>query len=89
MLEYRVSAADETYLFNRQNVFETFEEQYAREIIGRIVYEFCPVDEQVDLCVVEDGDFVVSGTNNPTVTYDSTDRLYGNSSAVLSQDTGV
>ena len=44
--EKDITAADRTPTFNRKNVVDTFQNMYIREILGRIVYEYCANDSE-------------------------------------------
>lgn len=37
---FNVTATDYTKLFDAKNVVDTFEDQYPREVIGRVVHKF-------------------------------------------------
>lgn len=81
--EYQISCVDYTVTFNRQVVVETYVSQYMREIVGRIVYEFCATDLQEDLDMFE-SPRTQGGVARP-MQNNSTDRIQGN----FSQETGT
>lgn len=81
--EYNVQVADWGTLFDRKNVVETFEDQYPREIIGRIIYEFCANDSETTLDNFESA--WTEGGTAIAMSADTADRLQGTNS----QSTGV
>lgn len=50
---YKVSATDWTKPFDAKNIVDTFEDQYPREIIGRMVHKFTAVDSFLELSDAE------------------------------------
>lgn len=73
---FQVDAADFSSLLDQKNVVDTFADMYAREIIGRIVYQFAADDSRLDLndCETTAGMTYSSGSAPaPTL---STDCIY-------------
>lgn len=76
--EYDYKLVDWTTLYDRKNVVQQFQNMYAREIIGRIVYFFCPTDTSLSLDLFEAA-WTEGGTADAMA--DSTDdRIVGSKS---------
>ncbi len=73
--ERDVSCSDFMKLFDRQVVVETFENQYVREIIWRIVYEFCANDSEVIIDDLQNAR--TAGGVALSMLPDSVDRIQG------------
>lgn len=80
---YRVSVSDYSEAINRENVVDTFEDQYIREIVSRIVYRFTSEDFNEDLDLFESA-WVHSWTARP-MSDEWTDKIQWN----YSQSTGI
>lgn len=72
--EKDIRCADWTYLYDRKVIVQQFEDMFAREIIGRMVYFFCPTDSQADIDDFESA-WTASGTAN-AMADDTADRLH-------------
>lgn len=66
---------DWTYLYDRKVIVQQFEDMYAREIIGRTVYFFCPTDTQSDIDDFESA-WTHGGVGN-AMANSTSDRLHG------------
>lgn len=81
--EYLISCVDWSNLFDRQIVIQQYENMYLREIMGRIIYYFCPTDSSSTL-----DDFEAAWTQAGhalAMADETTDRLRG----TKSQKTGT
>jgi len=75
---YSLTATDWTKIFDNKAIADVFENQYSREMIGRIVYSFTARDTSTDLDLFE-AIWTPSGTALAMV-LDTTDRLQGTNS---------
>jgi len=81
--EYAVQCVDWAVLYDRKDVVQQYVSQYSREMCGRIVYEFCAPDTQVDIDFFESA-WTATGVAL-TMANDATDRIQG----LYSQKTGT
>lgn len=78
ILSSRVSAVDYSYLYDRENIAETYENKYAREILGRVIYRFVqPNKEKVIFWFETLDEITTSGVARVPVLNDN-DRISGN-----------
>lgn len=76
--EYRISAVDDTKFFDRKNVNETYTDQYPREILGRVVYEFCANDSELQILSFDSS--LTNGGVARALSSETTDRIQGTAS---------
>lgn len=81
--EYDVQLSDWGSLYDRKNVVETYVEMYSREIIGRMIYEFCANDSEETIELFEAA--WTEGGVAEAMSNDSADRIQGTNS----QSTGT
>lgn len=81
--EFDYKLVDWTTLYDRKNVIQQFQNMYAREIIGRIVYFFCPTDTSLPIDSFESA--WTHGGQALAMADETTDRLVG----TKSQKTGT
>lgn len=72
---YKVNVVDWTKIFDAKNIADTYEDMYAREMMGRIVYDFCANDNQTNLSLFESG-WTQSGLGL-AMANETTDRIQG------------
>jgi hypothetical protein len=53
ILSYKITSVDYTKIFDKKNVVDTFEDQYPREVIGRVVHKFCAPDSFLEVSDAE------------------------------------
>lgn len=75
---YKITATDWTKIFDAKNIADTFEDQYSREMIGRVLYGFVANDSETDLDLFESA-WTQSGVAL-AMTADATDRIQGTNS---------
>ncbi len=76
--EYAIKCVDWTSLYDKKSVVQQYENMYAREILGRIIYFFCPPDTTTSLFDCESA-FTASGVAAATAD-ETTDRIVGSKS---------
>lgn len=81
--EQDIKCVDWTNLYDRKVVVQQYEDMYAREIIGRIVYFFCPTDTMADIDDFESA--WTQGGNGSAMSNETTDRIH----KTRSQKTGT
>lgn len=85
--EYGIKCNDWTSLYDRKLVVQQFQSMYPREILGRIVYFFCPTDTSTSLETFEAA-WTASGTA-AAMADETTDRIVGTKSQKTSATTGT
>lgn len=80
VLTYSVECSDMSSIFDTHNVVDTYVSQYAREIIGRIVYKYTANDAQVDISDLETVGALTASGVALTPVLDATDKIYKNNS---------
>lgn len=50
---YKVNATDWTKIFDAKNIADTYENKYAREMMWRVIYDYCATDAQTNLSLFE------------------------------------
>lgn len=76
--QYGIKLVDWTQLYDRKAVVQQYLAMYGREIIGRMVYFFCPTDTSTELQNFETA-WTASGTAN-AMADETTDRIVGTKS---------
>lgn len=74
--EYDIKLVDWGDLYDRKSVVQQYQDMYAREIIGRITYFFCPTDTATTLETFESA-WTASGVAG-AMSDETTDRIVGN-----------
>lgn len=80
---YKVTLADWSSAFDRKLVRDTFEGQYSREITGRVVFNYCANDAEVDMFNFE------SSLTNAGVALSTSDETTDRIDGAKSQKTGT
>lgn len=75
---YKITATDWTKIFDAKNIADTFENQYSREMIGRVLYGFVANDTESTLDLFESA-WTESGVAL-AMSADATDRIQGTNS---------
>lgn len=76
--EYKVRCVDWTNLYDRKLVVQQYQTMYPREVLGRIIYTFCPNDSSLDLETFEAA-WTQGGVAN-AMANETTDRIQGSRS---------
>lgn len=83
ILTYSVDCTDLSTIFDTHNVVDSYVSQYAREIIGRIVYKYTAPDMTITLNDLETIDGIVPGGKAVTPVLDPSDKMYKNQSVQI------
>lgn len=70
---YSVSVVDWTKIFDAKNIADTYVNQYSREMLGRVIYEYCANDSEQNLSLFESA-WTQSGVGL-AMANESTDRI--------------
>lgn len=79
VFNHKISATDFTKLFDKKNVVDTFEDQYPREVIGRIIHKFCAPDTFLEISDAETTTGWTNYTKARAMGTTTTDKVWKNS----------
>ena len=68
-----MSVVDWTKIFDAKNIADTYVNQYSREMLGRVIYEYCANDSEQNLSLFESA-WTQSGVGL-AMANESTDRI--------------
>lgn len=80
IIQYSVDCSDNSVLLDTHNIVDTYENMYAREIIGRAVYLFSADDARYTLSDVESTTGIVAGGVALAPAMDGNNKIFKNNS---------